>query len=179
MNSVLSYVRHSSDEVFGFFGEFGFLSLQFPVTIQLNGLEFPSALNAFHASKCPDPYHVRLFCDCDPLVANEKSKGLPVFRDWKQKRDKVIEQILVQKFKDESLKDLLLETNFKKLVNANHWGDLYWGVDQNGNGENKLGKILEQIRADIIEKEKEQEKEQQKEHKKQQNLKTNKKFFKR
>lgn len=42
--------------------------------------------------------------------------------------------------------ELLMATGNKYLEERNWWGDLYWGRDKEGNGENMLGKLLMEIR---------------------------------
>jgi predicted NAD-dependent protein-ADP-ribosyltransferase YbiA (DUF1768 family) len=40
----------------------------------------------------------------------------------------------------------LIETGTATLVEGNHWGDTFWGVDHEQGGENHLGKILMAVR---------------------------------
>ena len=47
------------------------------------------------------------------------------------------------------LKMRLLATGDAVLVEGNTWNDVVWGVNQNGVGENHLGKILMRIRDEI------------------------------
>ncbi len=46
------------------------------------------------------------------------------------------------------LREKLLATGDRKLVEGNTWGDTFWGVCR-GNGKNHLGKILMKIRAEL------------------------------
>ena len=54
----------------------------------------------------------------------------------------------LQKYTDVKLGTMLLESEEAYLEETNHWGDVYWGVC-NGIGENKLGKLLMDIRDDL------------------------------
>jgi predicted NAD-dependent protein-ADP-ribosyltransferase YbiA (DUF1768 family) len=55
-------------------------------------------------------------------------------------------QLLEQKFAPgKTLTRRLIETYPDKLIEGNHWGDVFWGVC-NGRGENHLGKLLMEIR---------------------------------
>jgi predicted NAD-dependent protein-ADP-ribosyltransferase YbiA (DUF1768 family) len=36
-----------------------------------------------------------------------------------------------------------------KLEERNNWGDIWWGVNINGEGENNLGKILMKVRNEL------------------------------
>lgn len=43
----------------------------------------------------------------------------------------------------------LIKTGDAELIEGNWWGDKYWGMC-NGEGMNKLGKILMQVRKECI-----------------------------
>lgn len=54
------------------------------------------------------------------------------------------------KFKNNpELAAMLRKTGTTELIEGNTWGDTYWGV-YNGVGENNLGIVLMQVRADLI-----------------------------
>ena len=58
--------------------------------------------------------------------------------------------LVLQKFiMNQSLKEMLLATENAYLEETNHWLDRYWGVDEDGVGENNLGKILMAVRETI------------------------------
>lgn len=147
MNPVTKYVKSDAKKVFGFFGDYEFLSLSYPTPVKYKGKEYPSALNAFHAAKCPDPRDAKKFEEVDPAEADKLSVGIPVYKNWAVLRDDVMREITESKFSDKDLAAQLVDTKGKSLINANHWGDEYWGVDQKGSGLNKLGDILEDIRS--------------------------------
>jgi len=55
-------------------------------------------------------------------------------------------KIVFNKFqRNDRLREQLLMTGDKVLIEANSWGDVYWGVCD-GVGENHLGKILMKTR---------------------------------
>lgn len=57
--------------------------------------------------------------------------------------------LLKEKFlQNEDLKVKLLSTDNEELIEGNNWGDKVWGK-VNGVGENRLGKILMQIREEL------------------------------
>lgn len=59
--------------------------------------------------------------------------------------------ICIAKFmQNKNLAQLLIETGDATLIEGNTWGDRVWGVCD-GVGENRLGKILMQIRAKMKE----------------------------
>ena len=48
-----------------------------------------------------------------------------------------------------NLGKLLIETQNEEIIEGNDWDDTFWGVC-NGEGQNNLGKILMQIRKELI-----------------------------
>lgn len=67
---------------------------------------------------------------------------------WDEQRDEIMLTLVRMKFKAPELRDKLLATGDAELIEGNTWGDQYWGVCQ-GVGENKLGKILMQVREEL------------------------------
>ena len=60
-----------------------------------------------------------------------------------------MESLVREKFSQNlDLKNLLLTTNDTELVEANTWGDTFWGRC-NGVGKNHLGLILMKIREEL------------------------------
>jgi len=53
-----------------------------------------------------------------------------------------------EKFKQEDLKQMLLDTGDQELVEGNTWNDTFWGVCR-GEGQNNLGKILMKVRMEL------------------------------
>lgn len=69
--------------------------------------------------------------------------------DWEEVKLGVMETILRDKFtRHADLQALLLGTGDRDLVEGNTWGDRFWGVC-GGVGENHLGRLLMQIRAEL------------------------------
>lgn len=69
--------------------------------------------------------------------------------DWDQIKDQVMREGLEYKFNLPRFKALLLSTENEELVERNTWRDIYWGVYQ-GKGENRLGKMLMEIRSKLV-----------------------------
>ena len=79
---------------------------------------------------------------------------------WKEKKDEVMKTVLRAKFTQNlELRKKLLDTEDKRLANADS-RDKYWGIGTSANttmakdpkkwkGENKLGAMLEELRAQI------------------------------
>lgn len=87
----------------------------------------PSAREAFELSR-------------DPEIAFWK-RG-----DWESVRDKIMKKALLAKFTQrKSLLEKLKSTGSKKLIENAPW-DNYWGCGPYGDGQNKLGELLMEIR---------------------------------
>lgn len=63
----------------------------------------------------------------------------------------VMEELLRQKFADPRLAQKLMETYPLMIEEGNYWGDRFWGVYK-GKGKNHLGRLLMQIRSELLEK---------------------------
>ena len=57
--------------------------------------------------------------------------------------------LLRQKFSHEDLKEKLLATGDTPIVEVNHWRDTFWGVTEEGVGQNKLGKLIGRVRDEL------------------------------
>ena len=80
-------------------------------------------------------------------IGNRKTKLFDKDK-WEQIKDGVMREILDKKFYYLILRNKLLDTGDMILIEGNDWGDTYWGVC-NGVGENRLGKILMEIRNGV------------------------------
>lgn len=111
------------------------------------GLTFRCAEAAFQAAKFRDPNFQSRFCDLDGASAKRLGKTRhPSYRpDWDQARLQEMRQILESKFADANLRAALVAIGETELVEANTWGDTYWGVS-GGRGEYHLGKLLMELR---------------------------------
>lgn len=69
--------------------------------------------------------------------------------DWDDIRIEVMRELLIHKFAQEPFMSKLIETGNAYLEETNTWGDKFWGVCDN-KGENNLGKLLMEIRADLV-----------------------------
>jgi len=63
-------------------------------------------------------------------------------------KEKIMEIGLIEKFKNPTLRKLLLDTGNSKLVEHTS-NDDYWGDGGNGSGQNRLGFLLEKVRRGI------------------------------
>jgi hypothetical protein len=123
-----------------------------PVRIVLGGFEYPSVENAYVSAKCNDPAwkHKCSSPKFTPGMAKREGRSITLTPDWETIKDEVMFKCLQQKFSQQPYMWLLLSTKDQVIQEGNTWGDKYWGVDlATGEGENKLGKMLMQIRETI------------------------------
>jgi ribA/ribD-fused uncharacterized protein len=88
-----------------------------------------------------------------PQVAKSRGNRVRLRADWEQVKDDVMLSLLRTKFAPGSKLALrLMSTRGLVLEEGNTWGDDYWGVDlHSGEGKNRLGVLLMQVRKDLIE----------------------------
>jgi predicted NAD-dependent protein-ADP-ribosyltransferase YbiA (DUF1768 family) len=70
---------------------------------------------------------------------------------FKEQRDRIMLDILRAKFSVKAMAIGLLQTGDEELVNRNLFNDVYWGVNKEGKGYNKLGRLLMRVRSEIRE----------------------------
>lgn len=151
-----SYIRHTSEEIRGFFGPYRFLSNFHPCTIVHDGIAFENSEAAYQASKTHDKAEKEVFRLMTGKEAREAGRKVTLRKDWERVKDAVMFDILTYKFlSDDELYDSLKNTGTAYLEETNWWGDTYWGAAVNAEkmarltpvGQNQLGKILMMVRT--------------------------------
>lgn len=126
--------------------ENAFLSNMYSCKVEFEGLTYTCSEAAFQAAKCKNPADRIKFTELDGKTAKALGKKIELRASWNQIRYGVMYNVVYNKFmQNEALYKKLMATKGVTLVEGNTWGDKYWGVC-NGEGENKLGKILMDIR---------------------------------
>lgn len=139
--------------------EFSFLSNRFPyntdnvyaIYIEFEGLVFTSVEAAYQAAKTRDFTIRQKLQKMSPLEVREYAvaKQLKLRSDWEEIREKVMRNLVWQKFYgNKELREKLLSTGDAELIKENDEGDTYWGMC-NGEGENRIGKILMDVRKKL------------------------------
>ena len=144
------YAIHKDGVIAGFFGYFSFLSNFYPLQ---NGVTFeevcyPSVEAAYQAAKYPWNERSQ-FVEVTATHAKRLGKLAPGFnaKKWSKKKYDLMYALNWQKYiNDPNLQEKLVMTEGCHLEERNSWNDTWWGTDENGNGENNLGKILMKIR---------------------------------
>lgn len=147
--------------VYGFSGEYRFLSNFWYCEVELDGETYPSTEHAYQAAKTLDPVERKRFRfsisyrdgephERTPTCAEAKRLGnsISLRPDWEDVKVGVMRDLLRQKFTSGRLRDMLLNTGDLYLEETNHWRDTFWGVCD-GKGRNVLGNLLMEVRDEL------------------------------
>lgn len=142
-----------SEMIREFQGEFRFLSNFWPARVHLDGIVYRSVEHAYQAAKTQDEQLRAKIRNMSPGQAKRFARGFAARPDWSVLKLSVMLSLVREKFAcDLVLRAKLLETYRKKLQEGNLWHDRFWGIclcPQHGDGQNHLGRILEQVRAEL------------------------------
>jgi len=131
------------------YGEFSNFA---PYPIKLKGRTWPTSEHYFQAQKFAGTEHEQAVRKAkSPMTAAHlgRSRKLPLRRDWESVKDNIMREALRAKFTQHpDLTSLLLGTGEAKLVEHAE-RDRYWGDGGDGSGENRLGQLLMDIRAEL------------------------------
>ena len=132
-----------------FDGEYAFLSNFYPAKVSFDGMDYPNNEAAFQAQKCPERRAEFVALGQQPGKQKRLGRKVPLRPDWENVKDEVMRALCICKFaQNPHLAQKLLATGNAELVEGNYWNDYYWGVC-NGTGQNKLGKILMEVREEL------------------------------
>jgi ribA/ribD-fused uncharacterized protein len=120
--------------------------------VEFEGITYPTVEHAYQSAKTTDMNERRRIAGIkEPGEAKKAGRALKYRADWDEVKFKVMEECLRYKFTQHpELGEKLLATEDAELIEGNTWGDTIWGVS-NGVGENRLGKLLMQIRQELKE----------------------------
>ena len=110
-----------------------------------------SAEHYYQASKYRGSLRDKIRACENPEQAIKLGRG--IFRkkrsDWNKIRDVIMTRAMYCKCKTHTeVEQALLATENRPLAN-NTFGDYYWGVGRDGRGENRFGKILQNVRQKL------------------------------
>ncbi len=134
-----------------FDGEYSWLSNFKFVKVKLKGEIYPSVEHAYMSAKS-DSLEWKRFCqtEINPGKVKKKSREVKTIDDWKEINLGVMFALLLQKFKREPFKSLLIKTGKQPIQEGNYWNDRFWGVClETGVGENWLGRMIMIIRSGL------------------------------
>jgi len=114
-----------------------------------DGVRYPYRENAYQAYKIQDAdLRVQLgFTTMTPGSAKRSGRKLVLRFGWELwLSTEVMRTVVLSAFwQNPDLRQNLLETGYRELVEGNTWGDVTWGAVRQGDqwfGENRLGRIL-------------------------------------
>jgi ribA/ribD-fused uncharacterized protein len=141
-----------------FQGPYRFLSNFYLAEVEFEGHQYPSVEHAYQAAKFDrdEAMRSRVASASSPAEAKRIAHSATTQRaNWDQAKYDVMEQCVRDKFtRHAELREKLMATGDADLIEGNTWGDQIWGV-YFGKGDNRLGKILMQVRSELRDKERE------------------------
>ena len=136
--------------------EYRFLSNFYTSQVEYEGMTFPTVENAYQAAKTMELGIRRKFMLCSPAQAKSGGRRVVLRDDWEFVKADIMLNLVNQKFQQKNLKEMLLETGDKILLEGNWWHDNYWGFcmcescrSKEIVGQNVLGKILMAVRYEL------------------------------
>lgn len=134
-----------------FDGDYEFLSNFYPCRVDWEGRIYQSSEGAYQSAKCVNESERDLFTSISAAQTKKLGRKIEVREDWGKVKEGIMYDIVRTKFfQNPDIAQKLMETGDSLLVEGNYWGDRYWGVC-NGEGQNKLGKILMKVREELFE----------------------------
>jgi ribA/ribD-fused uncharacterized protein len=133
--------------------EYSFLSNFYKCSFVYKNIIFDSSERAFQWEKIESDSDKLLVLETKSTSEVKKLAGILKMRsDWESVKCNIMYEILLQKFSNELLKKLLLDTIGHKLVEGNSWHDNFWGDCfctrcKKKIGKNNLGFILQRVRS--------------------------------
>jgi ribA/ribD-fused uncharacterized protein len=139
------------EDIVTFRKEYGFLSNFYDCPVEYNGLLYTNSEAVYQSLKTEDIHWRIAFRKYSGVEAKKASYALNVRKDWNEIKIKTMYEVCKAKFsQNSSLREKLVETYPRKLIQGNNHGDTFWGV-VDGVGSNFLGRILMIIRDEFIE----------------------------
>ena len=147
--------KQDDKDIYGFQGKFRWLSNMWPVEIEINGIKFMSSENAYQASKYSGQMDTIKKLALMPALETKtfvKDKILNPWTtvDFDNKKLGYMKLFLKKKFENPTLRQKLINTGSVHIEETNTWNDTYWGCCPQSVGENNLGKLLMEIRQELI-----------------------------
>jgi ribA/ribD-fused uncharacterized protein len=145
-------LREESNPIVGFSKKngFEFLSNFYNSSITFEGKLYPSVEHAYQAAKSLNQETRELIRKAEnPNLAKRLGQSVIVREDWKEEKISIMKDLIRKKFENPFIRCRLKGTDNRPLINENRWNDRFWGT-VGGVGENWLGKILEEVRKEIL-----------------------------
>jgi N-glycosidase YbiA len=145
--STQAVLFYSTRDAYGEFSNFAAFS------IEIDGRIWPTSEHYFQAQKFAGSEHKELIRTTpSPMSIAKMGRDCrrPLRTDWEEVKDSIMRKAVWAKFKQHPrLAAMLLETGHAEIVEHTE-NDAYWGDGGDGKGQNRLGQILMQVRADLL-----------------------------
>ena len=140
----------SDKPIMAFKGYYRFLSNFYPARIFYAGEVYRTNEHAYQAAKSSSVSQREMIQKItSPGKAKRIGNKLILREDWESIKLETMRYLVRQKFfNHSSLAKLLVETGDREIIEGNTWNDTYWGMCK-GYGDNHMGKILMEVRADV------------------------------
>ena len=152
-DAIRMFKQKQADRIEGLTGYFEFMRLDFPACVFFEGELYQTAAHAYNAARTSD-LQVRRRIQKAPTLQEmyNVARTIEDEEGWAQRRMKVMEKILRDKFRrSRNLRERLAATQNREVINIvteKSEEALFWGV--NGKqGQNWLGKLIEAVRQSI------------------------------
>ena len=131
-------------------GPLGYLSNFYPAEVQIGGVRWPTTEHYYQAMKSLDPAEQQRIKEArHPAAAKRLGKGVTQRPDWESVKESFMLEGLRAKFTQHpDLAEKLISTGTEELV-ENSPTDSYWGCGPDGQGLNRLGHLLMQVRSEL------------------------------
>ena len=140
-----------------FTGKYEFLSNFWQSPFTYEGITYPTNEHFFQAMKTLNPNERMWIASAEtPGQSKRRGRTCKLRYDWEDVKDEVMLIGLRLKFSNPTLRMQLLMTGDEELVEGNWWHDNVWGncscdACRPIVGQNRLGKLLMQVRNEIRE----------------------------
>ncbi len=133
----------------------GFLSLYYKAPFSLDGFEWPTLMHYMSGAKylTSDPEYAEVIRTTENSAmakSKGKSKAHKVDADWDELD--ALKRALQAKFEqNEKLAEKLIETDLDKSFEFESPKDTFYGIGEDGKGHNHFGKLLGEVRDELVE----------------------------
>jgi ribA/ribD-fused uncharacterized protein len=129
--------------------EIDWLGNSYVMPITVGGISYNTVEHAYQAAKFKDVEVKREIAKANTAkdARNLGRKNTNIRSDWNNVRRDVMAALIRKKFENEILADRLMKTGSESIIMEGY--DDFWGTGRDGGGENTLGEILQEVRAEI------------------------------
>jgi len=126
--------------------------IPFEEPLVYKGITYHSVENFYQALKSVNPSDHEYIASLSPFKSKSEGRKLKLRPDWGNRAKWAFMKFALRhKFRlDTEFGKKLIATGDEEIVEWNNWGDQYWGRTPDGVGLNHLGRILMEIRNELI-----------------------------